>query len=41
VGQRGHSKCSVLMLWAGHVARIDEERGCSGSWLRNRKEGTT
>ena len=29
------------MRWAGHVARIGEERGCIGSWWGNRMEGTT
>jgi len=24
--------------WAGHVARIGEERGCIGSWWGNRRE---
>ena len=24
--------------WAGHVARMDEERGCIVSWLGNRRE---
>ena len=23
----------------GHVARMDEERGCMGSWWRKRREG--
>jgi len=27
------------MRWAGHVARMGEERGCTGSWWGNRKEG--
>jgi len=27
------------MRWAGHVARIGEERGCTGSWWGNRREG--
>jgi len=27
------------MRWAGHVARMDEERGCTGSWWGNRREG--
>ena len=26
------------MRWAGHVARMGEERGCIGSWWGNRKE---
>jgi len=26
------------MRWAGHVARMGEERGCIGSWWRNRRE---
>jgi hypothetical protein len=26
------------MRWAGHVARMGEERGRIGSWWRNRKE---
>jgi len=26
------------MRWAGHVARMAEERGCIGSWWRNRRE---
>ena len=24
--------------WAGHVARMHEERGCIGSWWGNRRE---
>ena len=27
------------MKWAGHVARMGEERGCIGSWWVNRREG--
>ena len=27
------------MGWAGHVARMDEGRGCIGSWWGNRREG--
>ena len=27
------------MRWAGHVAHMDEERGCIGSWWGNRREG--
>jgi len=27
------------MRWAGHVARMGEERGCRGSWWGNRREG--
>jgi len=27
------------MRWAGHVARMGEERGCIGSWWRNRRDG--
>jgi len=30
---------SIRMKWAGHVARMGEERGCIGSWWGNRKEG--
>jgi len=30
---------SRQMSWAGHVARMGEERGCIGSWWRNRREG--
>ena len=30
---------SRIMRWVGHVARIGEERGCKGSWWRNRREG--
>ena len=26
------------MRWAGHVARIGEDRGCIGSWWGNGKE---
>ena len=26
------------MRWAGHVARMVEERGCIGSWWGNRRE---
>ena len=29
---------SRRMRWAGHVARMGEERGCIGSWWRNRRE---
>ena len=29
---------SKRMRWAGHVARMGEERGCIGSWLGNRRE---
>ena len=30
---------SRRMRWAGHVARMVEERGCIGSWWGNRREG--
>jgi len=30
---------SRRMGWAGHVARMGEERGCIGSWWGNRREG--
>ena len=30
---------SGRMRWAGHVARMGEERGCIGSWCGNRREG--
>jgi len=26
------------MRWAGHVARMGEERGCIGAWWGNRRE---
>jgi len=26
------------MRWAGHVARMGEERGCIGSWWGNRRD---
>jgi len=29
---------SRRMGWAGHVARMDEESGCIGSWWGNRRE---
>ena len=29
------------MRWAGHVARMGEERGCIGSWWGNRREKNT
>jgi len=29
---------SRRMRWAGHVARMDEERVCMGSWWGNRRE---
>jgi len=29
---------SRRMRWAGHVARMGEERGCIGSWWVNRRE---
>ena len=32
---------SRWMRWAGHVARMGEERGCIGSWWGNRREGNT
>jgi len=32
---------SRRMRWAGHVARMGEERGCIGSWWGNRKERAT
>jgi len=30
---------SRRMRWAGHVARMGEERGCIGSWWVNRRKG--
>ena len=30
---------SRRMRWAGHVARMGEERGCIGSWEGKRREG--
>ena len=30
---------SKRMRWAGHVARMGEERGCIGSWWGKRREG--
>ena len=30
---------SRRMRWAGHVARMGEERGCMGCWWGNRREG--
>ena len=27
------------MRWAGHVARMGVERGCTGPWWGNRREG--
>ena len=30
---------SRRMRWAGHVARMGEERGCTRSWWGNRREG--
>jgi len=27
------------MRWAGHMARMGDERGCVGSWWGNRREG--
>ena len=32
---------SRRMKWAGHVARMGEERGVIGSWWGNRRERTT
>ena len=32
---------SRRIRWAGHVARMGEERGCIGSWWGNQSEGTT
>jgi len=38
-----HSNEGVMksrrIRWAGHVARMGEERGCIGSWWGNRREG--
>ena len=39
-----HLQLNILLLlrimrWAGHVARMGEERGCIGSWWGNRREG--
>ena len=37
-----NSECeckSRRMRWAGHVARMGEERVCIGSWWGNRREG--
>ena len=28
----------IHATWAGHVARMDEERECIGSWWGNRRE---
>ena len=33
-----HDFTSRRMRWAGHVARMGEERGCIGSWWGNRRE---
>jgi len=30
---------SRRMRWAGHVARMGEERGCIGFWCGNQREG--
>jgi len=30
---------SSEMRWAGHVARMGEERGCIGFWWGNRRKG--
>jgi len=30
---------SRRMRWAGHVVRMGEEKGCTGSWWENRMEG--
>jgi len=30
---------SRRMRWAGHLARVGEERVCIGSWWGNRREG--
>jgi len=30
---------SRRMRWAGHLARVGEERGCIGFWWGNRREG--
>ena len=32
---------SRRMRWAGHLARMGEERGCIGSWWENRREIAT
>ena len=34
-----HQHIERRMRWAGHVARMGEERGCIGSWWGNRREG--
>jgi len=32
---------SRRMRWAGHVARMGEQRGCIGSWWETGREETT
>ena len=32
---------SRRMRWAGHVARMGEERGCTGSWWETGGKETT
>jgi len=37
--RRLHNKeLKLRMRWAGHVACMGEERGCTGSWLGNQRE---
>ena len=33
-----HHPALLTSIWAGHVARMSEERGRIGSWWRNRRE---
>jgi len=35
---RNNVSCVDGMRWAGHVARMGEERGCIGSWWGSRRE---
>ena len=39
VGRENIFKPTIGMKWAGHVARMGEERGCIGSCCGNWREG--
>jgi len=32
------AEITIRIRWAGHVARMGEERGCLGSWWGSRRE---
>jgi hypothetical protein len=38
MARTGKTLLLLLLRWAGHVARMGEERGCIGFWWGNRRE---